>query len=286
VPADRIRAVPTEKRQRQKEGRQVRLAAKRKAQKRRQLIRRTVIIVIVAGVIVGSVLLFTRNSSTATTTTTTTTSTSTTTTIPTHFAAPQAALNAVAAAAGCPRSPSTPANTLHWATAPPKSISQSASYSAVFKTDIGSFTVALDAATAPNTVNNFIFLAKKGFFNCGTFFRVIPGFASQAGSPNQTNVNATQPGYTIPDENMKSSFAGGDLVMANSGSPHTGASQFFFVPKAETISSGTYALFGHVTSGLAVIQRINANGNPTAASNGTPPYLAHRILSVTIIGPS
>jgi peptidyl-prolyl cis-trans isomerase B (cyclophilin B) len=277
--------VPTEKRQRQKEGRQVRLAAKRKAQKRRQLIRRTVIVVIVAGVIVGSVLLFTRGGSTSTTTTTTT-STSTTTTVPTHFAAPQAALNAVATAAGCPRSPSTPANTLHWAVAPAKSINQSASYAAVFKTDIGSFTVALDTATAPNTVNNFVFLAKKGFFNCGTFFRVIPGFATQAGSPNQTNQNATQPGYTIPDENMQSSFVRGDLVMANSGSPHTGGSQFFFVPKTETISSGTYALFGHVTAGLAVIQQINANGNPSTAANGTPPYLTHRILTVTIIGPS
>ena len=280
VPAVSIRAVPTEKRQRQKEGRQARLAARRKAQKRRQLIRRTVIVVIVAGVVVGSVLLFTRGSGTPTTTTTT----STTTTIPAlnpKFAHQQAAADAVAVAAGCPKSPFTKVNTLTWAAAPSKIITDSAIYSAIFKTDVGSFTVGLDAAQAPTTVNNFVFLAKKGYFTCNSFFRVIPGFASQAGSPSQSNTVGSQPGYTIPDENMKSTFKLGDLAMANSSTPNSGASQFFIVAKNEPIQ-GTYALFGHVTRGLAIIERINADGSPA----GIPPDVVHRILSITIIGPT
>jgi peptidyl-prolyl cis-trans isomerase B (cyclophilin B) len=276
--------VPTEKRQRQKEGRQVRLAAKRKEQKRRQLIRRSVIVVIVAGVVVGSVLLFTQHGSTTTTTTTTSTSTSTTTTtttLPVAFKQKQALLNAVAAAAGCPRSPTATANTLSWPAAPVKMINTSASYSAIFKTDIGSFTVALNAAQAPITVNNFVFLAKKGYFRCGALFRVIPGFATQGGAPDQTNTDSSQPGYTIPDENMKSTFTLGELAMANTGSPNSGGSQFFFVAKNETIQ-GTYAVFGHVTSGLSVLERINANGSAA----GIPPDLTHRVLSITIVGPS
>ncbi len=277
--------MPTEKRQRQKEGRQARLAARRKAEKRRQLIRRTVIVVVVAGLVVGSVLLITRGSSTPpTTTTTSTSSTTTTTTVPVlnpKFAHQQAAVDAIAVAAGCPKSPFTQVNTLSWKSIPPGTVSASGTYSAIFKTDVGSFTVALLAAQAPITVNNFVFLAKKGYYNCNSFFRVIPGFASQAGAPSQTNAVGSQPGYTIPNENMKSHFVLGDLAMANTGTPNSGGSQFYFVAKNESIQ-GTYALFGHVTKGLSVIQRINRDGSAA----GIPPDVVHRILTITIVGPT
>jgi cyclophilin family peptidyl-prolyl cis-trans isomerase len=233
------------------------------------------------------VYLLTRSSNkSAAATTTTTTSTTTTTTLPPHFAHQQAVVDAVAAAAGCPKLPSTPTNTLSWPQAPMGNINITGKYSAVFKTDIGSFTVALDASKAPITVNNFIFLVKSGYYKCGSFFRVIPGFASQSGSPNQTNRNTAQPGYTIPDENKQSKFALGDLAMANTGGPHTGGSQFFIVAKAQTIG-GTYALFGHVTHGLAVINKINADGNANTYPDGSsyPPNVTHRILSITIVGP-
>jgi cyclophilin family peptidyl-prolyl cis-trans isomerase len=273
--------VPTEKRQRQKEGRQARLAAKRKAEQRRSLIRRISIIIVVAVVVALSAYwIWGRNSSTTTTTTTTTT------TIPTKFNAPQAALNAVAANAGCPRSPTTPANTLHWSSIPKLTINAAASYSAVFKTDVGSFTVALNPKLAPETVNNFVFLARKGYYNCGALFRVIPGFAAQGGNPAQSTATGTQPGYTIPDENMKNNFVGGDLVMANTGQPNSGGSQFFLVPKTETIQGQYgYSLFGKVTSGLRVVEVIVDNGNPSVNAGGVPPYLTHRVISITIEGP-
>lgn len=278
--------MPTEKRQRQKDGRRSRLEAQRKVMKRQMVLRRSGIVVVVAAVVGGSVFLIAGGGSTPTTTTTTTSTstTTTTTTIPKldpKFAHEQAALDAVAVTAGCPRSPYTVANTLSWKAAPATIINKAKSYSAVFKTDVGSFTVALDAAHAPNTVNNFVFLSKKGYFRCNTFFRVIPGFASQAGAPDQTNSGSAQPGYTIPDENMKSQFTLGELAMANTGAPDSGSSQFFFVAKSETIQ-GTYALFGHVTQGLAVLERIDSDGSAA----GIPPNVVHRILSITIIGPT
>ena len=66
-------------------------------------------------------------------------------------------------------------------------IDTSKTYTATIKTTTGTFVVALDAKTAPKTVNNFVFLANKGYFNCGSFFRVIPGFVNQTGNPAQTN---------------------------------------------------------------------------------------------------
>ena len=78
-------------------------------------------------------------------------------------------------------------------------IDTSKTYTATIKTTTGTFEVALDAKSAPQTVNNFVFLANKGYFNCGSFFRVIPGFVLQTGNPAQTN-QGNQPGYTIPDE--------------------------------------------------------------------------------------
>ena len=78
-------------------------------------------------------------------------------------------------------------------------IDTSKTYTATITTTTGTFEVSLDAKSAPQTVNNFVFLANKAYFNCGSFFRVIPGFVLQTGNPAQTN-QGTQPGYTIPDE--------------------------------------------------------------------------------------
>jgi cyclophilin family peptidyl-prolyl cis-trans isomerase len=278
--------VPTEKRERQKQGRRARLEARRKVMRRQMMLRRSGIVVVVAAVVGGSVFLIAGggSSTTTTTTTTTTSSTTTTTTIPKlnpRFAREQAAANAVAVAAHCPRSPYTQVNTLSWKSLPPTIINPARAYTAVIKTDVGTFTVALDAAHAPTTVNNFVFLAKKGYYRCNSFFRVIPGFASQAGSPDQTNTLGAQPGYSIPDENMKSTFTLGQLAMANSSTANSGAAQFFIVDKNEQIM-GTYALFGHVSAGLAVVEKIARDGS----SGGVPPNVVHRILSIMIIGPT
>ena len=163
-------------------------------------------------------------------------------------------------------------------------IDTSDSYTATFKTTTGTFEVALDAKSAPQTVNNFVFLADKAYFNCGSFFRVIPGFVLQTGNPAQTNAGS-EPGYTIPDElppkaaNPAMQYPLGSLVMANTGQPNTGGSQFFIVSGSQGEAlPNTYSLFGQVTSGMNVVDTINKQGS----ASGMPPDVTQRILTVTI----
>ena len=156
-------------------------------------------------------------------------------------------------------------------------------YTATVKTDVGTFAIALDAKDAPKTVNNFVFLAQHQFFDCVTFHRVIPAFVDQTGDP--TGTGSGGPGYTIPDElpakasNAADQYPLGSVAMANTGQPNTGGSQWFIVAGTEGESlSNTYSLFGQVTSGMSVVEKINAQGS----SSGSPPDVIHRMLKVTI----
>ncbi len=270
-----IRAVPTEKRQRQKEGRQFRLAAKRKAEKRRQLIRRTVIVVIVAGVVVGSVLLFTQHSNP-----------------PKAAPTPQDKANAAAQVAGCPKAPATPAvpaNKLHWTTPPATVIVHGASYVATVSTTQGTFAFKLNTTGAPINANNFVFLAQHNFYNCNTFWRVIPGFMDQTGDP--TSAGTGGPGYAIKqDEYPKRATTGiqypkGAVAIANSG-PGTNGSQFFIVAKSATAAElpPKYTIIGQVISGMSAVETINNQGDPNASQDGTGshPAVVNRILAVGI----
>ncbi len=276
--------MPSDKRARQRAAREARLEAERQAKKRRQLYRNGAIVVVIAGVVVLIAFLLSGNnnkpvsSQSSVTTTTTVTGKSN--------AALQAQANEVAVKAGCPKSPTTPtaAAMQKYTAAPPLTINTSDTYTATFKTTTGTFDVALDAKSAPQTVNNFVFLANKNYFNCGSFFRVIPGFVLQTGNPAQTNAGS-EPGYTIPDElppkaaNPATQYPLGSLVMANRGQANTGGSQFFIVsgPQGESLPN-TYSLFGQVTSGMNVVDTINKQGS----ASGMPPDVTQRILTVTI----
>ena len=295
--------MPSDKRARQRAGRDAKLAAQAKVEKRRSLLRNTVIIVVIVAVVGGSVYLISRHSknssatkSTTTTTAagsttstsapaTTTTGASTTTTAGTTNGKAQAAANAAAVAAGCPASTSAPANNLvnHWSSAPPMTIDPTKTYTATVNTTAGPFTITLDAKAAPQSVNNFIFLANQGFYHCVIFHRVIPGFMDQTGDPTGTGTGG--PGYTIPDEypakasDPSQQYPVGSVAMANTGQPHTGGSQFFIVTGAEGESlPPQYSLFGQVTAGLPVVQTINQQGS----AQGVPPDVTQRILSVTV----
>ncbi len=192
----------------------------------------------------------------------------------------QAAANKVAIAAGCPADPKTRVNTLHWPSPPPMTIDPAKTYRATVKTTAGSFTITLDAKAAPHTVNNFVFLADKGFYHCVIFQRVIPGFVDQTGDP--TGTGSGGPGYQFANENVPASYQTGDVAMANSG-PNTNGSQFFIVaPGGASKLRPTYSLFGTVTSGMSVVDKINSEGNPSAAANGVPPDVIQRMLTVTI----
>lgn len=253
--------------------------------KRRRALRRGVMIAIVAVLVLGSAaLLFSSKSPPKTTTTTVTTASSSTTSTPitttTSPSAAQKAANAVAVAAGCPSSTATRVNTLSWKTAPAMTINKAKTYYAHFVTTAGNFVVKLDPTTAPITVNNFVFLAQHQYYKCVIFHRVIPGFVIQGGDP--TGVGTGGPGYTIADEYPKAgtpTYPLYSLAMANTGSAHSGGSQFFIV----TGSSGeqlppSYSLFGLVISGQSVVQIINKDGSTA----GVPPTVTQRMISVTI----
>jgi cyclophilin family peptidyl-prolyl cis-trans isomerase len=193
----------------------------------------------------------------------------------------QAASNAKAVAYGCPASTATRVNTLSWKTAPPMTINKAATYDADVATTAGNFVIQLDAATAPITVNNFVFLAKHNFYKCVIFQRVIPGFIVQGGDPTGTGTGG--PGYTIADEYPKAgspTYPLYSVSMANTGSAHTGGSQFFIVTgkEGETGLANTYSLFGQVISGTNVVKTIQDAGT----SSGVPPLVTYRILNITI----
>ncbi|MCL4443441.1 MAG: peptidylprolyl isomerase [Actinobacteria bacterium] len=288
------------KRARQKEARNRKREAEAKAQKRQATIRRFgiigVIVVIGFGVYAASGGFSSSHPKhsvklTNKSTTTTTPSSSTTTTPSSSSAAKaQQAADAVAQKAGCPSSPTTPLKPMSFSSPPPMTINTSLNYTAVVNTDIGTFDIALNAKNDPKTVNNFVFLANKGYYNCNAFMRVIPGFMAQTGSRNQTNGGSgSDPGYSYTGSVPPKAPAGtpqypnGSVAMANSGSTSSNGSQFFIVDGSSGNSlPPNYTLFGHVTSGMSVVNKIVADGNANASANGVPPTVTHRILSIKI----
>lgn len=113
---------------------------------------------------------------------------------------------------------------------------------------------------APNTVNNFISLVKKGFYDGITFHRVINGFMIQGGCPDGTGMGG--PGYCIKGEFAQNGFANdlahtpGVLSMARTMAPNTAGSQFFLMHKTSPHLDGSYAGFGKVTEGLEIVDKI------------------------------
>ena len=160
--------------------------------------------------------------------------------------------------------------------APAMSIDPSKSYTATFSMEGGEeFKVKLFAEEAPKTVNNFVFLARDGYYDGVTFHRVIPGFMAQSGDPTGTGRGG--PGYRFEDEfhpNLRHDKPG-ILSMANAG-PNTNGSQFFitFVPTPHL--DDAHAVFGEVTEGIDVVNAIS----PRDPSSATTP--GDVITSITI----
>lgn len=129
------------------------------------------------------------------------------------------------------------------------------SYSAVFKTEKGDFTVELFADKVPITVNNFVFLAREGFYDGTIFHRVISGFMAQGGDPTATGKGG--PGYKFADEFHPAlrHTSPGILSMANAG-PNTNGSQFFITYAPTPHLDSRHTVFGKVTQGMDVVQSI------------------------------
>jgi cyclophilin family peptidyl-prolyl cis-trans isomerase len=129
-------------------------------------------------------------------------------------------------------------------------------YTAILHTDKGDITVDLFAAQAPATVNNFVFLARDGFYNNTTFHRVIGGFMAQAGDPTGTGTGG--PGYRFNDEASALALphdGEGILSMANAGR-NTNGSQFFITYGPTPHLNGKHAVFGKVSKGLDTLRSI------------------------------
>ena len=159
---------------------------------------------------------------------------------------------------------------------PPRVIDPSKRYSATMETTKGTIVFSLDAAGAPETVNNFVFLARYHYYDDVVFHRIIPGFVVQGGDPTGTGTGG--PGYRFDDELPKPGrYELGSLAMANAG-PNTNGSQFFIISgPSGTQLPPLYALFGKAVSGLDVIAALEAVGSSSGKTKEPM-----KMLSVTI----
>src|SRR5213595_3794200 len=143
-----------------------------------------------------------------------------------------------------------------YSAAPKMSIDTSKNYTATFDTSRGQIVCDLFAKDAPNTVNNFVFLAKEKLYDGTIFHRVIPDFMVQGGDPQGTGTGG--PGYQFEDETKGSPHKfdkPGKLAMANAG-PNTNGSQFFITVAATTWLTGNHTIFGEVVEGQNVVDKI------------------------------
>ena len=167
-----------------------------------------------------------------------------------------------------------------WSVPPTQVIDSAAPYTAVINTSAGPITVELLAQEAPRTVNNFVFLAREGFYDNVIFHRVIDGFMIQGGDPSGTGSGG--PGYQFADEPVSRPYTRGTMAMANSG-PNTNGSQFFLMHADYGLSSD-YTIFGQAIAGLETIDAI-ATAETLPSGQGSSPVSPVVINSVEIIGP-
>ena len=162
----------------------------------------------------------------------------------------------------CPPPEGTEEQTQEFDAPPPDCLDPNVEYAAQVTTNKGEFTIALDQAAAPATVNNFVFLARNRYFDDTVCHRIIPEFVIQCGDPTGTGTG--DPGYQFPDELPEAgAYQIGSVAMANSG-PDTNGSQFFVVTGEDGAGlQPNFSLFGQVTDGLddAVVE-IEAVGSP------------------------
>ena len=151
-----------------------------------------------------------------------------------------------------------------WNQPPEMVIDPGKQYTATIQTTEGTMTAQLLPAEAPKTVNNFVFLTREGFYDGVPFHRVMKGFMVQTGDPTGTGTGG--PGYRFNDEPVKRKYVRGTLAMANAG-PNTNGSQFFIVHKDYPLPAN-YTIFGQVTDGLDVLDKIATT--PTGPGRGGP----------------
>lgn len=163
---------------------------------------------------------------------------------------------------------------------PAMTVDKTKTYTAILHTDKGDITVALHVTDTPVTVNNFVYLANKGFYNNTIFHRVIKGFMIQGGDPRGTGSGG--PGYRFDDEPFSGEYKRGTMAMANAG-PNTNGSQFFIM-HADYDLPKNYVIFGNVTDGMSVVDEI-ATAPVTTSTSGedSKPVSPVTVKSVEIV---
>lgn len=135
----------------------------------------------------------------------------------------------------------------------PMQIETDRTYKVLLKTNKGDIKLELNPAEAPMTVNNFIVLARDGYYDGLTFHRVVEGFVIQGGDPTGTGRGG--PGYRFQDEPVKRRYRAGTVAMANAG-PNTNGSQFFICLEDQPSLPPQYTIFGDTISGMDVVRKI------------------------------
>jgi cyclophilin family peptidyl-prolyl cis-trans isomerase len=185
--------------------------------------------------------------------------------------------------ASSPAPSSTPAATpqstpevkkMQWDSPPAMTIDTGKKYTAVIQTEKGDLVIELFAKDVPRTVNNFVFLARQGFYDGTTFHRVIPDFMAQGGDP--TGTGAGGPGYHFDDEFTSHTHVAGAVSMANSG-PNTNGSQFFICYTEQHHLDGHHTVFGQLVAGMDVLKSLT----PRDPSQN-PAFPGDKIIKVTI----
>jgi cyclophilin family peptidyl-prolyl cis-trans isomerase len=149
-----------------------------------------------------------------------------------------------------------PEEVKQYAAPPPLTIDAAKTYTATIKTDKGDVKVELLDEQAPQAVNNFVFLARDGYYDGVEFFRVVQDFVAQTGDPTGTGIGG--PGYDIPFESTDTDAEAGIVAMAKpeaAGAPNNG-SQFFFLLSDQPSRDGTYTVFGRVVEGMDVLEQL------------------------------
>jgi len=160
----------------------------------------------------------------------------------------------------------TPVPTISKQKGPSMEIDTKKAYEAIIKTNLGDIIIALNASATPITVNNFVTLARKNFYDSTIFHRIIKGFMIQGGDPNGNGTGG--PGYKFDDEPFVGEYTRGTIAMANAG-PNTNGSQFFIM-HADYPLPKNYVIFGHVTKGMDVVDAIATAATKPGGEGSTP----------------
>ncbi len=147
---------------------------------------------------------------------------------------------------------------------PVMEIEKTKTYQAILATSLGDIAIDLNTEKTPITVNNFVALARKNFYNNTIFHRVIRGFMIQGGDPKGDGTGG--PGYTFDDELFEGEYTRGVVAMANAG-PNTNGSQFFIM-HADYQLEKNYVIFGKVSSGMDVVDKIAESPVKSDPSSG------------------